>query len=182
MARRPDGAYKNLIGDYPLLSENQREYVRIRSDPKSRIDALSDTDIANIIGVHPRSIGTWKTKKEVKDALVAETNRKKADKYPAVVDVVENIIFDKRAENRDKLKAIELWGRFHGIAEEAKQKVTERKPADQKRFEDYVDKIGKSLGDDIEYDDDYADADEQSEELYTGSALDKDQDGSGNTV
>lgn len=180
--RRADGAYKNLIGDYPLLSDLQKEYVRIRTDPQSRIDGLTDPDIANAVGVHPKTIYLWKNKKEVMDALVAETNRKKADKYPAVVDVVENIIFDKRAENRDKLKAIELWGRFHGIAEEAKQKVTERKPADQKRFEDFVGAIGKTLGDDVEYDDDYADADEQSEELYTGSALDQDQDGSGSTI
>lgn len=182
MPKRPVGAYKNLIGDYPLLNDKQKEYIRIRTDPSSKIDGLSDTDIANSIGVHPRTLAGWKAKKDVRDALITESNRKKADKYPDIVSVIENIIFDGKAENRDKLKAVELWGRFHGVVEEAKQKVTERKPADSKRFEDFVGNIGKTLGDDIEYGFDDADTDEQSEELYTGSALDKDESGTGSPV
>ena len=182
MPKRPVGAYKNLIGEYPLLSDKQKEYIRIRTDPSSKIDGLSDTDIANAIGVHPRTLAGWKVKKDVRDALIAETNRKKADKYPDILSVIENIIFDNKAENRDKLKAVDLWGKFHGVTEEAKQKITEKKTSDGKRFEDYVGNIGKTLGDDIEYEFDDADTDEQSEELYTGSALDKDESGTGSPV
>jgi len=177
MPKRPVGAYKNLIGDYPLLSDKQKEYIRIRTDPASKIDGLSDTDISNAIGVHPRTIAGWKVKKDVRDALIAEANRKKADKYPDIISVVEDIIFNKQAENRDKLKAVELWGRFHGVSEEAKQKVSEKQASGNKRFEDFVDSIGKTLGDDVEYGFDDADTDEQPEELHTGSAVDQDQTG-----
>jgi len=172
--RKIEGDYGQLVGEYNYPTDLQREYIRIRTSPQSRIDGLTDVDIAKAIGVHPRSITNWRAKKEIKDAIVAETNRKKADKYPDIVSVIENIIFDRSAENRDKLKAVELWGKFHGVTEEAKQKITEKKSVGGKRFEEFVDDIGKTLGDDIEYGFDDADADEQSEELYSGSALDKD--------
>jgi len=174
MPRKIDGDYGKLIGDYPLLTDLQREYIRIRTSPQSKIDGLVDVDIADIIGIYPRTLTKWKTKKEVKDALVTETNRKKADKYPDIVSVIENIIFDKGAENRDKLKAVELWGKFHGVTEEAKQKIADKKPSGSKRYEDYIKEVGKTLGDDIEYEFDDADADEQPEELYSGSAVDQD--------
>lgn len=172
MARKADYSYDNLIGEYPLLSDGQKEYIRIRTDPRSKIDGLSDKDIADAIGVGHRTIGLWKTKKEVKDALVSETNRKKADKYPDIVSVIENIIFDRNAENRDKLKAVELWGKFHGVTEEAKQKVVEKKSSDNKRFEDFLKDREEELGDDVENVFDNGTPDDESEELYSDTSMD----------
>ena len=152
MGRKLERVWDKLIGEYPLLTDQQKEYVSLCVDPKSKINGLRQSDIAEMIGVSLRTLMNWRKKAEVRDAIVKETNRRSSDRYADVLDVIETIVFDKNAENRDKLKAVELWGKFHGVTEEAKSKIAEKNSAGKKTYEQYVEGIGKELGDDIEND------------------------------
>lgn len=170
MARKADGSYSSLIGEYPLLNDTQREYVRIRTDPQSRIDGLSDNDIAKIIGVHLRTIGSWKSKPCVADALVSETNKKSADKTPAVMAVIENIVFKKTPTDEDKIKlaAAKTWLEYNGAKDVAKDKAM-KKAGERTTYEDFLAEKQKEYGEELEDDikAEFGNADEQSEDLYS---------------
>jgi transcriptional regulator with XRE-family HTH domain len=164
LGRKLERVWDKLIGEYPLLTDQQKEYVSLCVDPKSKINGLRQSDIAEMIGVSLRTLMNWRKKAEVRDAIVKETNRRSSDRYADVLDVIETIVFDKNAENRDKLKAIDLWGKFHGVTEEAKNKIADKKSKEGGTYEDKLTEIKDRLGDDIEDDlnDEYGETDEES--------------------
>lgn len=173
MGRRLANYHKKLIGKYEGLTEQQAEYIRIETDPETRIRKLTQQDIADSIGVSRVTVNKWHASPKIRKIIIAETSMKTTDKYGDILNVIEGIIFDDKAKNIEKLKAVELWGKFHGTTEEAKQSVTEKKQKGNKTYEDILREAEKALGDDVEDADDGS-IDEEPEEFYTGITVDKD--------
>ncbi|MFA5151502.1 MAG: phBC6A51 family helix-turn-helix protein [Clostridia bacterium] len=129
-------ARKDLYGQYPDLSETEKEYVKIKSDPENTTRNLTEEYIANLIGVNKKTLYNMRQKATVRDAIVSETKRKAADNFADVTGQLLKIIQDKSTKDSDKITAIKLYGQLYGLIDEARDKTVEKKIGEKSSLED----------------------------------------------
>jgi hypothetical protein len=129
-------ARKDLYGEYPDLSEIEKEYVKIKSDPENTTGNLSEEYIANLLGVNKKTLYNMRQRANVRDAIINETKRKSADDFPDVVGRLLKIIKDKKTKDNNKISAIKLYGQLFGLIDEARDKTVEKKIGEKSSLED----------------------------------------------
>ena len=121
-AGRPKEYKKTLYGDYPDLTDNQREYVQIISDPETKYQKLTHQNISDIIGISKESVDKYSQKPEIRKAITQEAMMKVADSLPVVMGRLLRIIKSPKTTVSERLKAIKLYGEYTGLISEAKNK------------------------------------------------------------
>ena len=129
-------ARKDLYGEYPELSEIEKEYVKIKSDPENVTRNLTEPYLANLLGVNKKTLYNFRQKAEVRDAIINETKRKASDDFPDVVGQLLRIIKDKATKDNDKITAVKLYGQLFGLIDEARDKTVDKKAGEKSTLEE----------------------------------------------
>lgn len=139
--RKPKRRLKELYGDYKGLLVEQVKYIKIMADPETELKGLTQKDIANIVGVKSRkTLYSWANLPEIRDAILAEKQRKLVDKYPSMLQVLEDIAYSRTPGTTPTavIKAATVWlkagGYFKKAGEATADEITEKEKSLEKRL------------------------------------------------
>lgn len=138
--RKPKRRLKELYGDYKGLLAEQVKYIKIMADPETELKGLTQKDIANIIGVKStKTLYNWANLPEIRDAILAEKQRKTVDKYPSMLQALEDIAFGTSdATDTAKVKAMTLWFKVCGYFKKSREadadEITKKEKSLEKRL------------------------------------------------
>lgn len=136
--------------DSTNLTTQQLEYIKIKSDPETRILGLTEKQIAEKIGIHERTLYLWKKIPEIRKAIVKESMLASVDSLPTILHEVYKIAthdIDKEVSGAAKIAALKLWMSCHGFLEGGDPDKDEPKDRAAQSFEDRILALGnKSAG------------------------------------
>ena len=130
---------KQLYGDYRGFTPPQIEYIKLKADPETELKKLTQTDIANILGIKSlKTIYNWSINPIIRDAIVAEKQRESAEVYPSMLKVLEDIALGrgrKGSTDSAKVRAAAEWMRVCGYYNKSKDADVEKMSEKDKSFE-----------------------------------------------
>jgi len=113
---------EELYGEYPELTENQKKYVIIATDPRIKLQKLKEEDLAAELGLNKKSLYLYRQNEKVREAIVKETMLKSADNLSDILTLHLNIIKGKNTPEGARIKAINLFYELYGLIDKAKKK------------------------------------------------------------
>jgi len=122
--------YTELYGDYPELNKFQIEYIKIITDPNSRLKKITDQEIADILGVNKKTVYNYRQNSLIREAINKEIMLKASDDLPDMLKDLRDMALGegihKNIPSHTRFKAKELWLKVNGFIKEASKKEIEQ--------------------------------------------------------
>jgi len=149
MARTIKPKTDELYGEYPELSENQKKYVIVATDPRIRLQKLKEEDLAYELGLNKKSLYLYRQNEKVREAIVRENMLKAADNLSDILTMHLGIIKSKDTPAGARIKAIDLFYELYGLIDKAKKKGAETrkelKSTGEQKLRELADKFGGTM-------------------------------------
>lgn len=134
-----------LYQKYTELTPQQIEYIKIKSNPETKINKKTEAQIAKEIGISERQVYNWKNNPEIRKAIIKESMMKSADDLPIVLNELYNIATSPIGGSitaAAKVSAIKIWLNAHGFLDASEQDL-EPKQKTAQTFEERILKLSQ---------------------------------------
>ncbi len=130
---------KQLYGEYKNLNKYEIEFIRLATDPECRARGMTDKEMAETIGVNPRTIHNYRQKAEIREAITREMMLKAADDLPDMLLDLKNQALARSPytglKAHDRLAAKKLWFKIFGFVDEVREANRETKKSVNRSLE-----------------------------------------------
>ena len=88
MPKRKGGDFKDLYGKYPKFTEIQKDYLKILTDPDTKLRKLTEEQMAEILGSSRQYLHRLRQNPDFREAIIKETFLKSADEVEEFNDSI----------------------------------------------------------------------------------------------
>lgn len=140
MPKRKGGDFKDLYGDYPKFTQIQKDYLKILTDPNTKLRNLTEDQIAEVLGVTRQYLNKLRRDNpDFREAIIKETFLKSADELPDQINDLAAMSMGwgrhKDCPPNTQLQAKKLWWSVMGFVDEAKARHQETQQEVRTSFE-----------------------------------------------